>query len=82
MNPLNRDLLVLTKKVTMSPSELEHEVEQLSNLLYHVENLRSFCLANEIFDLNRYKVIRKRAVLEESLRALRNKPFVFICNKN
>ena len=82
MNPLNRDLLVLTKKVTMSPSELEHEVEQLNNLLYYVENLRSFCLANEIFDLNRYKVIRKRTALEGSLRELRNKPFVFICNKN
>ncbi len=82
MNPLNRDLLVLTKKITMSPIELEHEVELLNGLLFHVENLATFCIANEIMDLNRYRVIQKKHLVLQVIRAKRLKPFVFVCNKN
>lgn len=83
MNPLNRDLLVLTKKITMSPQELEHEVELLNKLLFHVENLNNFCTVNEIIDLNRYRIIQKRNMVQQILRGpARLKPFVFICNKN
>ena len=82
MSPQNRDLLVLTKKESMKPGELEHEVELLVDLLYHVENMEVFCSANEVLDLNRYKVIQKRSLIKKVLRERRLKPFVFISNKN
>ncbi len=80
--PQNRDLLVLSKKITMDPIELEHEVELLVDLLYHVENLNAFCIANEVFDLNKYKILKKPRLVQQAIREKRLKPFVFISNKN
>jgi hypothetical protein len=82
MNPQNRDLLVLTKKVTMDAKQLKHEVELLNALLFHVEDLSSFCTANEIIDVNRHKVIQKPYRIQQAIRERGNKPFVFISNKN
>ena len=82
MNPPNRDLLVLTKKVTMNAKQLKQEVEQLNELLYHVEDLNSFCTANEIIDVNRYKIIQKPYLIRQAIRERGTKPFVFISNKN
>ena len=82
MNLLNRDLLVLTKKTAMKPGELEHEVELLVDLLFHVENMTAFCIANELIDLNRYKIIRKPHLIQQILRDKKLKPFVFISNMN
>jgi len=82
MNPQNRDLLVLTKKQRMNQQELEHEVELLADLLYHAENFDAFCIANEIIDLNRYKIILKPSVIQKIIRQKKIRPFVFISNKN
>ncbi|HXL56606.1 MAG TPA: hypothetical protein VN958_10135 [Chitinophagaceae bacterium] len=82
MSPQNRDLLVLTKKESMNPGELEHEVELLVDLLYHVENMDAFCNANEIIDVNRYKIIQKCRLVQRIVRERRLRPFVFISNKN
>jgi len=82
MSPQNRDLLVLTKKESMNPGELEHEVELLVDLLYHVENMNAFCNANEIIDVNRYKIIQKCRLVQRIVRERRLRPFVFISNKN
>jgi len=82
MSPQNRDLLVLTKKQSMNPGELEHEVELLVDLLYHVESIDAFCIANELIDLNRYKIIRKSTLIKQALREKRLRPFVFISNNN
>lgn len=82
MSPQNRDLLVLTKKHTMNQGDLEHEVELLIDLLYHVENMETFCTASEIIDLNKYKVIKKRHLIKQALRERKGKPFVFINNMN
>ncbi len=82
MNLPNRDLLVLTKRSAMKPGELEHEVELLVDLLFHVENITAFCIANELIDLNRYKIIRKPHLIQQILREKKIKPFVFISNLN
>jgi hypothetical protein len=82
MSPQNRDLLVLTKKESMNPGELEHEIELLVDLLYHVENMDVFSTANEVIDLNRYKIIQKRRQIQQLVRERKLKPFVFISNKN
>ncbi|MGI8950311.1 MAG: hypothetical protein ACR2FN_01870 [Chitinophagaceae bacterium] len=81
MRPPNRDLLVLTGKLTMSPQEFEHQIELLNDLLYHVENLNSFCTANEVIDVNRYKILYKPHIIQQIIRGP-FKPFVFISNKN
>ena len=82
MNTPNRDLLVLTGKMKMSRQQLEHQVELLNDLLYHVENLNAFCIANEVIDVNKYKIIQKPHIILQIIREKSLKPFVFISNKN
>lgn len=82
MTSQNRDLLVLTKRVTMNALELEHEVELLVDLLFHVESLDSFCVANEVIDVNRYKIIRKPHLIKQIVRGSKLNAFVFISNLN
>jgi hypothetical protein len=82
MKSAKRDLLVLTKKVSVDAKEMQLEVEKLHDLLFHVESLDNFCIANEIIDLNKYKIIGnpvkiKRIISNDKLQA-----FQFINNKN
>jgi len=78
----NRDLLLLSKKASPDPKELEQEVEKLHAMLFHVESLANFCVANEIIDLNRYKIMQKPNKIEKVIRQRTLKPFLFINNKN
>jgi hypothetical protein len=78
----NRDLLVLTGKITMNPFELEHQVELLNDLLFRVESMHVFCTANEIIDINRYRIIYSPHIIQQIIRQETLKPFIFICNKN
>ena len=82
MKSSNRDLLVLSKKVSLDPIELEHEVELLHELLFHVESLSNFSRATEIIDVNRYKIISKAHIIEQVIREKSLKPFQFLFNKN
>lgn len=82
MNPQNRDLLVLTKKDSMNQQELEHEIKLLNDLFFLVESSNALCIANEVIDINRYKIIRKLHKVGKILREQKLKPFVFISNKN
>lgn len=82
MHPQNRDLLVLTKKQTMNAQELEREVELLVNLLFEAEKIDAFCIANEVIDLNRYKIISKPYLIQKIIRQRKAKSFVFFSNKN
>lgn len=78
----SRDLLLLSKKASPDPKEVEHEVEQLHEILYHAEAFSNFCVANEIIDLNRYKIIQKASHIEKIIREKSLKPFQFLSNKN
>ncbi len=82
MKSANRDLLVLSKKESLDPSQLEQEVEQLHEILFHVETLRHLCNVSEIIDVNRFKIISKPIKVERFLREHKLKPFQFISNKN
>jgi len=82
MNPRYRNLLVLTKKELMNQQELEHEIELLNDLFYLVESSDALCIANEVIDINRNKVIRKLHHVKRILKEPKLKPFVFISNKN
>lgn len=80
-NP-NRDILVLFKQELMTAQAMEHEVSLLHNLLYKVERLDNIVTAHELLDLNKYKVISNRVQVKAFLRNKKEKPFVFLNNKN
>ena len=82
MNNPNRDLLVLFKQELMTPQAMEHEVSLLHDLLYSVERLENVGKAHELIDLNSYKIISKQVLIKKYLRAGKEKPFVFLNNKN
>jgi len=82
MKTPNRDLLVLLRDEFMSEQAIEHEVERLNQMLFHVESVKNFCKAHEIIDLNKYKVIAKPQYIIQVAKQRELKPFQFISNKN
>lgn len=82
MKTPNRDLLVLVKDEFLNNDEMEFELQQLNQLLLNFETLDNFCLAHEIFDLNRYKIIHNARFIQKVIKQKELKPFEFICNKN
>lgn len=75
-------MLVLTKKVSVDEKELQLEVEKLHNLLFHVESVDNFCIANEIIDLNSYRIIGDPIRIKRIITKNKLKSFQFINNKN
>ncbi|HTN07817.1 hypothetical protein [Agriterribacter sp.] len=82
MKTSNRDLLVLLKDEAMTNQAIEHEVEQLNDLLFHAESTDAFCRANEVIDMNKYKVLQDEKFLVQMMYQTELKPFIFLCNKN
>jgi hypothetical protein len=82
MENFNRDLLLLFNQELMSPQAIENEVEFLHGLLYDVERIESLVIAHELFDLNRYRIIRKTPHLRNFFRNRELKPFEFLNCKN
>jgi hypothetical protein len=82
MKAANRDLLVLSKRSLRNRKEMELEVEQLHKLLLHIESLENFCIANEIVDINRYKIIQDPIKISNLITQKKIKAFQFISNKN
>ena len=82
MNNTNRDLLVLFKQELKNPQAIEREVSWLHGLLYSVEKIENLVPSHELIDLNQYKVIRRSIPVKNYLRSGKEKPFVFLNNKN
>jgi hypothetical protein len=82
MKTPNRDLLVLVKDEYASERFMEQELEQLNDLLFHCETVDNFCVAHEVFDMNRYKIVRSSKSLRQIARQQEMKSFQFLCNKN
>ena len=82
MNKSNRDLLVLFNQELMTPQAMEHEVGLLHELLFHVERLDNLVIAHEVIDLNKYKVFSKHSIIKNFIRLKKEKPFIFLFNKN
>jgi hypothetical protein len=82
MKTCNRDLLVLVKDEHMNEQLMEHELEQLNDLLFQFETIESFCVAHEVFDINKHKILYKKDTMQKIVRQKDLRPFVFICNKN
>lgn len=82
MKSSNRDLLVLVKEDFDSDHAMESTLQQLNEMLYHVETNENFCLANEIIDINKYKIFNDPTKMLRLVKQENLKPFVFVCNKN
>lgn len=82
MKTPNRDLLVLMKDEGLDKDAMENELEQLNQLLLYFETMDNFCMAHEVFDMNKYRIIHQAPVIQKIINQPELKPFVFICNKN
>lgn len=82
MKNANRDLLVLVKDAYSDKEAMQHELNQLNNLLLRFETVDSFCMAHEIIDLQKYRILTGKSQLQKVIEKDEIKPFVFICNKN
>ncbi|MCW3087083.1 MAG: hypothetical protein JWQ78_469 [Sediminibacterium sp.] len=82
MHDANRDLLVLAKAAQLGPKELEQEVLWLNRILYSTETWETFCLANEILDINRRRITRAPYLMQKILSEKKLRPFIFTSNKN
>ena len=79
----NRDILVMFRQELMSQQDMEREVLQLNKILFTAERLNNFAAAHEVFDLNRYRIIRDLTGLKKIIRQKKmSKPFIFFSNKN
>jgi hypothetical protein len=82
MKASDRDLLVLVKGEFMNDQFMEEELEQLNNLLFHYETVENFCIAHEVYDVNKCKIVTAAKRIQKILKQKQVKPFQFICNKN
>jgi hypothetical protein len=82
MKTPNRDLLVLVKDDRLNQEAIELELERLNRLLMIFETLEKLCIAHEVFDMNKYRIIRKDGKIRSVIAQRELKPFVFLFNKN
>jgi hypothetical protein len=66
----------------MTPQALEHEVTLLHELLFNVERVDNLVIAHELIDLNKYKIYSKHILIKDYIRLRKDKPFIFLNNKN
>jgi hypothetical protein len=83
MNSFNRNLLVLSKNIAFaSQSVIDYELNCLNTILKEAETMLSFCIAHDVIDVNKRKIISKSLQVQEAINLRGNKPFVFISCKN
>jgi hypothetical protein len=80
MKNYDRDLLVLYKADVFNEDLLQHEVENLHQILLRVERSDVFCLTHEL--VTRNKITSRVKAILKATRAIRLKPFQFLINKN
>ena len=82
MKRQTRDLLLLRKDDVRDKTSIEMEVASLNNLLQNVETTASLCVAYELIDINRYKILHDHLSISRVLKPNGIKPFQFLVNRN
>lgn len=82
MKKQTRDIILLRKDMAPDEQSIEREVVLLGSLLQTVETIDSLCVAYELIDLNRFKVVHDRTALGKVLKPNALKPFQFLFNRN
>ena len=82
MKRQTRDLLLLRKDEAQDEKSIEIEVAVLNNLLQHVETTAALCVAYELVDLNRFKILHDQLSISKVLKPNALKPFQFLVSRN
>lgn len=82
MKRQTRDLLLLRKDDVRDKTSIEMEVAVLNNLLQNVETTAALCVAYELIDINRYKILHDHLSISRVLKPNGLKPFQFLVNRN
>jgi hypothetical protein len=82
MKRQTRDLLLLRKDEVQDQKSIEMEIAVLNNLLQHVETTAALCVAYELIDLNRFKILHDQPSISRVLKPNALKPFQFLVNRN
>ncbi len=82
MKRQTRDLLLLRKDDVRDKISIEMEVAVLNNLLQNVETTASLCVAYELIDINRFKILHDHLSIARVLKPNSLKPFQFLVNRN
>ncbi len=82
MKRQTRDLLLLRKDDVQDQKSIEMEIAVLNNLLQHVETTAALCVAYELIDLNRFKILHDQLSISRVLKPNALKPFQFLVNRN
>ena len=82
MKRQTRDLLLLRKDEAQDEKSIEIEVAVLNNLLQHVETTAALCVAYELVDLNRFKILHDQLSISKVLKPNALKPFHFLVSRN
>jgi hypothetical protein len=82
MKRQTRDLLLLRKDDVQDEKSIEMEVAVLNNLLQSVETTAALCVAYELIDINRFKILHDQLSISRVLKPNALKPFQFLVNRN
>jgi hypothetical protein len=82
MKRQTRDLLLLRKDEVQDEKSIEMEVAVLNNLLQNVETTAALCVAYELIDINRFKILHDQLSISKALKPNALKPFQFLVNRN
>jgi len=82
MKRQTRDLLLLRKDEVLDEKSIEMEVAVLNNLLQSVETTAALCVAYELIDINRFKILHDQLSISRVLKPNALKPFQFLVNRN
>lgn len=82
MKRQTRDLLLLRKDEAQDDKAIEMEIAILNNLLQAVETTSALCVAYELIDLNRFKILHDVQAISRVLKPNGLKPFQFLVNRN
>jgi len=82
MKRQTRDLLLLRKDEVQDEKSIEMEVAVLNNLLQSVETTAALCVAYELIDINRFKILHDQLSISRVLKPNALKPFQFLVNRN
>lgn len=79
---INRNILIVSHRIKRERDEMQQELDNIERTLAESDQTEKLATCVEIFDMNRYRVIRKKAMINRLLRGAVLRHFVFVVNIN
>lgn len=76
-----REIIIVGENLIGDFDKRQLHVKKLQKLLTFSETIDAISTANEIIDVNKYRHIRKKHLVQKTIKD-NHKPFVFLVNKN